>query len=424
MKQLIQICLCTFLLCNNTYGKIFSTNITLQQLQKPLATLVSTNGVKASNKIHDTNAILKLVPHAIRLKKGNFFKLNIPVGYKINIAAEGLKRLRFLAKSPDGKLFATDMYDRNDNHKGKILLFDKWNEKEKKFDSIITFLDKLHNPNQVAFYKGYIYVAETDKLSRYAYKMGDVKPSSIAQVIAQFPAYGLGYKYGGWHLTRSLAFDNDKLYVSIGSSCNACIEKEEIRACIVEMDPDGGNKKIFAKGLRNAVGIKWINHQLWVTNMGRDLLGPDRPEDLLQIIERAGFYGWPFYYQYQQKIYADKSFIDSAKDSYVKKPPLAWGGFKAHSAPLGFEYMENFSDKALKNKLLVCLHGSTSVWRQRGNSIVMALGGNKYTAVVDGFLTGKREKDRHGRPCDILMHSQHSFFFTDDLNGVLYFVWK
>ncbi len=366
----------------------------------------------------------RLVPHPIQLKNGVRFNINIPEGYKISIAGEGLKRLRFLAKSPDGRLFATDMYDRSDNHKGRVLIFNKWNEAEHKFDEVTSFLEGLHNPNQVVFYNNYIYVAETGKLTRYTYNAGDMRPPSPAELIATFPDYGLGYKYGGWHLTRSIAFNNNKLYVSVGSSCNACIETEETRACIIEMNPDGSNKNIYAKGIRNAVGIKWIDNKLWVTNMGRDLIGPDKPEDLLMTVDKNGYYGWPFFFQYQGRLYEDAQFKDSAKAAFVKKPPVAWLGFKAHSAPLGFEYMKGFADGAISNSMLVCLHGSTSVWRQRGNSIVKVIGGNKYVEVVSGFLTGKTDKDRHGRPCDILMNNKQSFFFTDDLNGVLYYVWK
>ncbi len=367
---------------------------------------------------------VKLKPAVIRLSNSDSFTLQIPEGYNISIAAEGLKRLRFLSWSPDGRLFATDMHDRSDNHKGRVLVFENWNDTAKKFDKLSTFLGGLHNPNQVAFYKGYLYVAETGRINRYAYTPGMQQPADTGQVIIRLPDYGLGYKYGGWHLTRSMAFHNDKLYVSIGSSCNACVEKEEIRASILEMDPDGKKVTYFARGLRNSVAIKWIGDQLWATGMGRDLIGPDKPEDLFHQIEKNGYYGWPYYYQYRQQIYADEQFKDSSRPSWVKKPPVAFVGFKAHSAPLGFEYFKGFRDPLLLNSVLVCLHGSTSVWRQRGNSIVRIGSDNTYTEIVTGFLTGKTEADRHGRPCDILMKDDHSFFFTDDLQGVLYYVWK
>ena len=377
-----------------------------------------------SLKINYDVTAIKLVPHNIQLQKGINFDLNIPEGYNVSIAAENLKRPRFMCKSPDGRLFATGLYNLDDNKKGKVYLFDNWDDSTHSFKKIITYLDSLHNPNQVAFYNGDLYVAETDRLSRYMYKPGDTINTSLPEVIATFPDYGLSYKYGGWHLTRSLAFNNNKLYVSVGSSCNACIEKEDVRATIIEMNPDGSDKKIYARGLRNSVGIKWVDNKLWVTSMGRDLIGPDRPEDLFQSVERNGYYGWPFYFQFQNKIYSDNAFKDSVKASWVKEPAIAFAGFKAHSAPLGFDFFKNFDDPLLNNSFLVALHGSTTVSRQRGNSIVKVIGGNRYVDVVTGFLSGKTESERNGRPCDILMNNDHSFFITDDKNGVLYYVWK
>ena len=371
-----------------------------------------------------TSSNIKTDSVSINLAKGINFRLAVPHGYKISIAAEGLQRLRFMALSPDGKLFCTDMYDRSDNKKGSVYIFDKWNDSIKKFEKITSYLTGLHNPNQVAFYKNYIYVAETERLTRYKYSAGDLQSKDSGEIIATFPDYGLSYKYGGWHLTRSLTFYNNKLYVSVGSSCNACIEKEEIRATVTEMNPDGSNKKIYSRGLRNSVAIKWIGNEMWATTMGRDLIGPDKPEDQFLKVEKDGFYGWPYYYQYKSKVYEDGQFKDSLKPLFVKKPAVGFAGFKAHSAPLGFEYLKDFDDAYLRNSVLVCLHGSTTVSRQRGNSIVRVEGGNKYVEIVSGFLAGKTEKERYGRPCDILMRDKSSFYFTDDLNGVLYYFYK
>ena len=106
----------------------------------------------------------------------------------------------------------------------------------------------LHNPNSVAFYKDrdgtdWFYLALTDRLVRYRYEAGKDAPSGEPQVLATFPAYGLAYKYGGWHLTRTVVVGGDgKIYVAVGSSCNACEEKEEVRASILQMNPDGTNQ--------------------------------------------------------------------------------------------------------------------------------------------------------------------------------------
>jgi glucose/arabinose dehydrogenase len=371
---------------------------------------------------------LKLIDHSIQLKNKLSFNLKIPEGYNISVAIEGLSRPRFFALSPDGRLFVTELHDRTDNKKGRVLILENWNENQKRFENVITYLDQLHNPNQVAFYtkngQHYIYVAETEKLSSFVYQTGDSKPSSPGKVIATFPDYGLGYKYGGWHLTRSLSFHNDKLYVSIGSSCNACVETGEVRATVIEMDPDGEHQRFYARGLRNSVGMKWINNELWVTSMGRDLIGPNKPEDLFHIVKENGYYGWPFYFQYKKHVYPDQQFKDSLRAVFVKPPSIAAWGFKAHSAPLGFDYFPGFSDPKLNNSFLVALHGSTSVWRQRGNAVVQMMPDGTYREIVTGFLQGKTEDRRFGRPCDILKWDDHSFFITDDKNGVIYYIWK
>lgn len=371
---------------------------------------------------------LQLIDHPIQLRNKSTFHLKTPFSYKISVAAEGLKRPRFFAKSPDDRLFITDMHSRGDNKNGRVLILENWNDTAKKFEKTTVFLEGLHNPNQVAFYtinnQHFIYIAETDKLSYYRYTAGADKPSSPATVIARFPDYGLNYKYGGWHLTRSIVFHNNKLYVSVGSSCDACIEKEEVRATVLEMDPDGRNQRVYARGLRNAVGLKWINNELWATLMGRDNLGPDKPEDLLHNIQPGAFYGWPFYFQYRKKILADPAFKDSVQPAYIKRPPIASYVFKAHSAPLGFDFFTGFNDSLFNNSFIVALHGSTSVWRQRGNSVVQFLPNGSYRELVTGFLQGKTENKRYGRPCDVLQWDSSSFFISDDKNGVIYFVWK
>ena len=126
---------------------------------------------------------------------------------------------------------------------------------------MIPYLTGLRNPNSLAFLPigagaSWLYLALTDRLLRYRYRAGDNAPAEKPEVLATFPDYGLSYKYGGWHLTRTIVIGgNGKVYVSVGSSCNACEEKEEVRASVLEMDPDGRHPRYFARGLRNAVGM-------------------------------------------------------------------------------------------------------------------------------------------------------------------------
>ena len=420
--------------CNNSAGsgaatpKEDSVVLTDKPAPAPAAAVAADTSTAF---INTTDSLFTLVPHPIHLQKGIDLNLGVPEGYQISIAYEGLNRLRFLEKSPDGRLFATDMYDVSDNKKGKVYVFANWDDSTHRFKNIYTYLSGLHNPNQVAFYhykgRDIIYIAETGRLGYYEYHAGDTAATGAYTQVASFPDYGLSYKYGGWHLTRSLAFHKGRLYVSVGSSCNACIEQEAVRATVISMKPDGSDQQFFARGLRNSVGIQWVGNQLWATSMVRDLIGADKPEDLFQRVDSGRVYHWPYYYQLNGALYPDQAMHDTARQHGLPvppPPPPAFCGFKAHSAPLGFDYFDGFGDARFNHAFLVALHGSTTVSRQRGNAIVKVLGGNNYTDVVNGFLEGKEEKDRKGRPCDVMMQDATSFFFTDDYNGVLYYVWK
>lgn len=371
---------------------------------------------------------LVLTPHTITLANGKTFTLNLPEGLDISIAAQGLKRVRFMAKSPDGRIFVTDMYNRSDNTRGTVYILDAFDPRTGRFAKVTPWLQHLRNPNNIAFYtdsrgQSWLYMAPTDKLERFKFTPGETAPSSPPEVLATYPDYGLNYKYGGWHLTRTVAFgqgDNkDKLYVSVGSSCNACEEKEEIRATLSVMDPDGKNQRILARGLRNAVGLRPVAGKLYATNMGADHLGDYAPDDTLFALE-SGNYGWPYCYFKKGKVYADPRFAGSTNQSDCKKVPQAYTTFVAHSSPLGLEYFDSTAqDAALKNSFLVALHGASKKRLGAGYRVVRVRAGEKPQDFIAGFL---QNGVIYGRPCDILRLGPHSFLLTDDYSGVIYYI--
>jgi glucose/arabinose dehydrogenase len=144
----------------------------------------------------------RLTPHHISLANGKSFDLNLPDGYEIKVAAQGLKRVRFMALSPDNRLFVTDMFNLTDNRRGVVYILDDFDRKTYQFKKVTKYLSNLRNPNNVAFYTDsngttWFYLALTDRLVRYRYQAGDNAPTTAPQVLATFPDYGLGYKYGG-----------------------------------------------------------------------------------------------------------------------------------------------------------------------------------------------------------------------------------
>lgn len=376
-----------------------------------------------------TSAILaaaqpRLTPQKITLKNGKSFNLSLPAEFEIIPAAEGLKRVRFFAKSPDGRIFVTDMFNLTDNKKGAVYILDGWNAETGKFAKVIPYMTGLRNPNSVQFYtdssgQDWFYLAETEKLTRRKFTRGEEKPTDAnPQTLATFPDYGLGYKYGGWHLTRTIAFGaNGKLYISVGSSCNSCEEKEKVRASVLEMNPDGSGQREFARGLRNAVGLKWLDNFLWAANQGSDHLGQNKPDETFYALKDGSDYGWPYCHSSNGKIFADPKLKRASGCKNVTAPYMF---FPAHSSALGFDYFDDSdSPGAIKKAFLVSLHGSTNKAIGHGYKIVIMRRGEKPQDLITGFLQGKNVV---GRPCDIMKLDASSFLFTDDNKGIIYYV--
>lgn len=370
-------------------------------------------------------SVLTHYSQEIITSKGDTFNLNVPNGFELSIVKEGFKRLRFMDESPDGRLFLTDMYNLSDNKKGKVYILDDFNEDSNQFLTKHTWVNGLRNPNDVKFYKDtagqdWIYIAQTHAVVRYKYTPGEIAPSSEAEIVVTFPDYGLSYKYGGWHLTRSMDFYNDKLYVSIGSSCNSCEEKESERerASIIELNPDGTAKRFFAEGLRNAVEIKWVNDIFFATNMGSDHFGKEKPDDQFLIIEDGVHYGWPYCYQDGWELKNDTTKQWERKNMRCEDVPKAYQPLGAHIAPLGFDYFSDFDHPSLNNYFLIAHHGSVTL--RKGWEIVRVKDG-KLDVFIDGFRG--EGKTKNGRPCDIYRFKD-GFLFTDDYKGILYYVRK
>ncbi len=383
---------------------------------------------------------LKLVPHRISLANGKSYDLNLPAELGISVAAQGLKRVRFMAKSPDGRIFVTDMYNLTDNTRGVVYILDEFDSASRSFKKVTTYLKGLRNPNSIAFYTDkngtdWFYLALTDRLVRYKFQRGENEPTSQPEVLATFPDYGLSYKYGGWHLTRTITMgDNDKLYISVGSSCNACEEKEDVRASVLEMDPDGKNQHHFARGLRNAVGLRWIDGQLIATNMGSDHLGDHKPADTMYVLSNGGNYGWPYCYQSGITRLEDRGFNLGGKKLNCRTVPVAFAAFDAHSSPLGFEFFSSMDlgpvsksgyGGPLRDSFLIALHGSTKKSLNRGYRVVRVRQDAKPSDRPEDFINGFFAAGKiNGRPVDVMSFGVNGFLLTDDYAGVVYYVYE
>ena len=226
------------------------------------------------------------------------------------------------------------------------------------------------------------------------------------------------------HWTRTLRIRDNKLYISIGSSCNVCIEEDERRAAIMECSIDG-KCEIFAKGLRNAVGFTFHPEtgKIYATENSRDWLGDDLPPDEINIIEKGKNYGWPICYG---KNVHDTDFD---KNTYIRNPcmePFEMQSFiyiQAHSAPLGlaFNFGNNFPSE-YKGNLFVAYHGSWNRKVPTGYKIVRI---DTKTKQIHDFATGwlTEENKVLGRPVDIIFDKEGIMYISDDNAGLIYSVY-
>jgi glucose/arabinose dehydrogenase len=367
----------------------------------------------------------RLVARSVALEGSMPFTLQVPEGYRLDPVAQGLRRVRFFARDPAGRLLVTDMHDLGDNRRGRVLLLGT-PDASGRFQAPTVLLSGLRNPNSIAFHvdgdgRAWLYVALTQALVRYPYDSVRGAVSGDAATLATFPDYGLSYKYGGWHLTRSVLVEPDgTALVSVGSSCNACIEKEDVRASIVAIAPDR-SRRIVARGLRNAVGLIRDGDALVVTSQGADHLGLHRPDETMYRVVDGMDAGWPYCYSTAGRVRADPKFPRAAGCARVAKP---FAHFDAHASALGVVAMPGppRADDALAGHYVVALHGSTNPRIGHGYALVrVSRDGRRVEPLVTGFLAGSRVL---GRPAGVIDDGAGGLYFSDDRRGVVYHLAK
>ena len=334
----------------------------------------------------------------------NELGLQIPEGFSIETFAKGLDAPRDLVFDYSGNLLASIP------SKGIVVAISQQGK-------VTNFLTNLTRPHGLAFYGGKLYIAQETQVSRYDWNSSNLS-ATLDKVLFPLPA-------GGRHFTRSIAFKNDgTMFVSVGSSCDVCNEKDPFLASVIVSDKDGASPKLFAKGLRNAVFITVDNSQkLWGTEMGRDFLGDTLPPDEVNIIEGGKDYGWPRCYSDQ---IPDTKFDSSANQDACKDTQPPAYKLCAHCAPLGLTFINSKQfPEGLQGDLLVAYHGSWNSSKPVGYKVVkLKASGGKIVGQEDfisGFLKGGQTI---GRPVDLTFGPDGSLYVSDDKAGVIYRLWR
>lgn len=294
-------------------------------------------------------------------------------------------------------------------------------------DTLLTAENGLNQPFGMLLIGNWLYVANTDAVLRFAYKKGQTKITGTGEKLVDLPA-GKGFK-NNRHWTRNIISNanNTKIYIAVGSASNIAeggIEKERLRANILEMNPDGSGLRIYASGLRNPVGMGWApgTSTLYTAVNERDELGDDLVPDYLTSVKKGAFYGWPYSY-YGKHI---DSRVPDQKPELVKKSIVPDVDLGSHTASLGLAfYTKKTFPLQYQGGAFIAQHGSWNRSVLSGYQVVYVPFKNgkpsgRPQQFLTGFVADLAANKVYGRPVGVVVLPDGSLLVTDDASNTIW----
>ena len=392
------------------------------------------------------------VPDA--LKQGTFSTdryLNIPPGFRISLFAL-VSGARFMAVAPNGDILVSQPGS------GQVTLLRSATNGG--VPQSFTFASGLQAPHDMVFYTAggitYLYITEKNQINRYAYVSGDTAAHDRQVIIKNLPNSSTPELRGAYaHELKNIALGSDgHLYVSIGSSCNVCADdtvSDPVRGAIYQYNADGTGGRLFARGLRNAEGVRFLpgTNTLWVAVNNRDQLPypfqdstgnygqlfwgyvDNHPPDLFTAVRDGGNYGWPFCDSNPDQGFDRMPFdpdFDTNRDAHVDcgKMDVPSKGIQAHSAPLGLLFLHDTSfAQVYREGAVIPLHGSWDRSHKTGYKMAY-FPWNSSTQLPGGqidFITGwldDASQNAWGRPVAAVVDKTGGLLISDDAAGAIY----
>lgn len=366
-------------------------------------------------------------------------------GFAVSVFAQDDDKPRVALRAPNGDIFLAA------TGAGNIKVLRSTGGD--KADSAEIFIDGLSRPYGMAFWPSgddprYLYVANVNSVVRIPYRRGDMTARAKPEVV--IPELS---ETSGGHTTRTLAFSKDDktMLLSIGSATNIAADigpkpplplaqweqrhgvgaawgVETDRATVMAFDPDGKNRRTWATGLRNCVGLLVYpgTGDVMCNVNERDALGDNLPPDYLTRVKQGGFYGWPWYYIGGNEDPRLKGIRPDLKDKSIVPDVL----LQAHSAPLGMvvyhapKGAKHAFPKEYEGDLFVALHGSWNRGVRTGYKVVRVFMKNGVpTGKYQDFMSGMVLSDREvwGRPAGVEVAADGALLVVDDAGGT---VWR
>lgn len=333
--------------------------------------------------------------------------VRLPEGFRISFFAKDVPGARSLAQSESGVIYVGTR--RSD--KVYAVVDD---DQDGHADRVFVVASGLRSPNGVAWRDGALYVADISQILRFDdidNRLEDPPPPVVIR--DDYPTEG----HHGWKFLR---FGPDGwLYAQVGAPCNICLPDDEIFATITRLRPDGSDREIYARGVRNSVGFDFHpdDGALWFTDNGRDRLGDNRPPDELNRAPEPGLhFGYPYCHGGD---IPDPEFGDQRRCAEFTPPA---GKLGPHVAPLGLRfYTGDMFPESYRNQIFVAEHGSWNRSQKIGYRVTLVrLDGNRvieYVPFAEGWLEGD---DEWGRPVDVMVLPDGSLLVSDDKVGAIY----
>ena len=337
-----------------------------------------------------------------------------PPGFKVELYAEGLNNPRLIRSAPNGDLFVVESGAQD----VKVM---RGLTPDGKAQTVTTFATGLKQPFGLAFYPlganpQWVYIGNTDSVVRFPYRNGDLKARGPAEtIVPELPSHA-----GHW--TRDVAFtlDGKKMFVSVGSASNVddadTMKREFQRADVLEFNPDGSGRRVYAYGIRNAVGIAVHPRtgELWASVNERDALGDNLVPDYITHVQEGGFYGWPWWYMgpHQDPRHAGKH--PELKDKVITPDVI----LQPHNASLEMTFYDGKQfPKEYDGDIFAGEHGSWNRSIRTGYEVIRVpmrdgKATGEYIDFMNGFVTP--EGNVWGRPVGVAVAPDGALMVSDD----------
>lgn len=337
-------------------------------------------------------------------------KLTLPQGFRIEKFAEDLGEARIIAASDGGHVYVTNREDGE-----VILLEDTNNDGRADRREVVATIEEAHG---LTIHQNRLYIVTIKEVYAAGIKEDGTleDPKLLSEELPD----------GGQHPNRTIGFGPDgNMYVTVGSTCNACTEPNELHATILQGSVNADSLRIFAKGLRNTIGFGWHpqTNELWGMDHGIDLLGDNESKEELNQIEEGAHYGWPH-------IYDDGSYMpypapeDMTYSEFRDRTTFPELMYTSHAAPMQMVFYDGDQfPQEYQGDAFVAFRGSWNRSEPAGYKVSRVVFENGRPARFEDFVTGFLVDDNSshfGRLVGLAVHADGSLLLTDDTNGVMY----